>query len=105
MAAMFQMQTANWEETQEKMSQLVSRLADLFTYCSSICLMNDCFCSTSAPALDTHIVLRVYTLTTAVPAFLVEVKRHHTVIITTTTNPYRLAMSAIVADRKVRCSS
>lgn len=27
MAAMFQQQTANWEETQEKMSQLVSRLA------------------------------------------------------------------------------
>jgi hypothetical protein len=29
MAAMFQAQTANWEETQEKMSQLVSPLAVL----------------------------------------------------------------------------
>lgn len=27
MAAMFQAQTANWEETQEKMSQLVSRFS------------------------------------------------------------------------------
>ena len=30
MAAMFQAQTANWEETQEKMSQLVSRARAIF---------------------------------------------------------------------------
>ena len=30
MAAMFQAQTANWEETQEKMSQLVSRACAIF---------------------------------------------------------------------------
>lgn len=105
MAAMFQMQSANWEETQEKMSQLVSSLADLFTYCSSVCLMDDRFCSTSASAPDTPIVLLVYTLTTAEPASLAEVKRHRTVITTTTTNRYLPAMSAIAVDRKVRCSS
>lgn len=39
MAAMFQAQTANWEETQEKMSQLVSRLR-AFCYSSRTSLMN-----------------------------------------------------------------
>ena len=34
MAAMFQAQTANWEETQEKMSQLVSRLRGFSALCS-----------------------------------------------------------------------
>src|SRR5260221_9477308 len=36
MAAMFQAQSANWEETQEKMSQLVSPLAFLPVSCSNI---------------------------------------------------------------------
>jgi hypothetical protein len=36
MAAMFQAQSANWEETQEKMSQLVSPLALLFVSCSNL---------------------------------------------------------------------
>ncbi|KAH8093273.1 DWNN domain-containing protein [Cristinia sonorae] len=40
MAAMFQAQTANWEETQEKMSQLVSRLSAFLVYSSSVILMN-----------------------------------------------------------------
>ena len=31
MAAMFKAQTENWEETQEKMSQLVSPLADFIS--------------------------------------------------------------------------
>lgn len=35
MAAMFQAQSANWEETQEKMSQLVSPLAVLLVSCSN----------------------------------------------------------------------
>jgi len=35
MAAMFQAQSANWEETQEKMSQLVSPLAVLLVSCST----------------------------------------------------------------------
>jgi protein MPE1 len=39
MAAMFQAQTANWEETQEKMSQLVSRLR-AFCHSSRTSLMN-----------------------------------------------------------------
>jgi protein MPE1 len=39
MAAMFQAQTANWEETQEKMSQLVSRLC-AFCLSSRTFLMN-----------------------------------------------------------------
>ena len=39
MAAMFQAQTANWEETQEKMSQLVSRLS-AFVLHSKTCLIN-----------------------------------------------------------------
>jgi len=39
MAAMFQAQTANWEETQEKMSQSVSRLC-AFCLRSRACLMN-----------------------------------------------------------------
>ena len=34
MAAMFQAQTANWEETQEKMSQLVSRFSASSVLCS-----------------------------------------------------------------------
>jgi protein MPE1 len=35
MAAMFQAQSANWEETQEKMSQLVSPLGALLLSCSN----------------------------------------------------------------------
>jgi protein MPE1 len=34
MAAMFKAQTANWEETQEKMTQLVSRLRGFLVSCS-----------------------------------------------------------------------
>jgi hypothetical protein len=34
MAAMFKAQTANWEETQEKMTQLVSRLRGFLISCS-----------------------------------------------------------------------
>ena len=36
MAAMFQAQTANWEETQEKMTQLVSRFRGFFVLCSRL---------------------------------------------------------------------
>jgi hypothetical protein len=44
MAAMFQAQTANWEETQEKMSQLVSPASAGFLFCSrSVYLMNAIF--------------------------------------------------------------
>jgi len=43
MAAMFQAQTANWEETQEKMSQLVPRNRG-FLFCNrSVYLMNMTF--------------------------------------------------------------
>jgi hypothetical protein len=41
MAAMFEAQDANWEETQEKMSQLVSPASAGFLFCSrSVYLMN-----------------------------------------------------------------
>jgi protein MPE1 len=40
MAAMFQAQTANWEETQEKMSQLVLLSSGFSVFCSSVALMN-----------------------------------------------------------------
>jgi protein MPE1 len=40
MAAMFQAQTANWEETQEKMSQLVLRLSWRSVLCSRLDLMD-----------------------------------------------------------------
>ena len=40
MAAMFQASAANWEETQEKMSQLVSRLSAFLVYSSRSFLMN-----------------------------------------------------------------
>lgn len=42
MAAMFQAQTANWEETQEKMSQLVLSLAG-FCPRSSMMSNEQCF--------------------------------------------------------------
>ena len=43
MAAMFQAQTANWEETQEKMSQFVSRFSALLSYVVDPYLMNVIF--------------------------------------------------------------
>lgn len=42
MAAMFQAQTQNWEETQEKMSQLVSTLCGFILCIVDLCLMNIC---------------------------------------------------------------
>lgn len=43
MAAMFQAQTANWEETQEKMSQLVSRSSASVLHSKSISHKHDLF--------------------------------------------------------------
>lgn len=41
MVAMFQAQNQNWEETQEKMSQLVSPIEAFFVLCSKSFLIND----------------------------------------------------------------
>ena len=55
MAAMFQAQSANWEETQEKMSQFVFPVYAGFLFCSiSDCLMNfrSFFLSVRATRID-----------------------------------------------------
>jgi protein MPE1 len=67
MAAMFQAQSANWEETQEKMSQLVSPLALLPVSCSNfsntqlLSVLSRAVCSSSLPSLLSQ--TRIYTNT------------------------------------------
>ena len=56
MAAMFQAQTANWEETQEKMSQLVSRLRGSSALCSRMKSHN----MISVLPLDRNSAVRIY---------------------------------------------
>lgn len=56
MAAMFQAQTANWEETQEKMSQLVSRLRGFSALCSRMKSHN----MISVLPLDRNSAVRIY---------------------------------------------
>lgn len=56
MAAMFQAQTANWEETQEKMSQLVSRLRGSPALCSRMKSHN----MISVLPLDRNSAVRIY---------------------------------------------
>ena len=104
MAAMFQMQSANWEETQEKMSQLVSRFADFLIYYSSFRLMDIYFCSNLVSVLAIFIVPHVSILTHGVPDSLVGASRLPTATISTTTNLYRPAMYATAVGRKVRYS-
>lgn len=48
MAAMFQQQTANWEETQEKMSQLVALRLPSLCYLAHIVPNEHCFSSLSS---------------------------------------------------------
>jgi protein MPE1 len=45
MAAMFQAQTAHWEETQQQMTQLVSRFCGFIFVVVAQCLMNLIFVS------------------------------------------------------------
>lgn len=56
MAAMFQAQTANWEETQEKMSQLVSRLRGSSALCSRMKSHN----MVSVLPFDRNSAVRIY---------------------------------------------
>ena len=58
MAAMFQAQTANWEETQEKMSQLVSRLRGSSALCSRMMSHNmSCACPPIETVLFEYIII------------------------------------------------
>lgn len=96
-AAMFQMQTDNWEETQERMSRLVSRLAGLFTRrCGRRRHLTNA-CSSCPVAVLASIPTPVRL------GSLVEVNRRRTVIAIAAKSRYRPVMRAIAADRKVRC--
>ena len=97
MAAMFQAQTANWEETQEKMSQLVSRSAILVLR-SIYALMNTCFSLSILPAVtERNAYIRIHEAVDLVAAE----SRSNT---TTSIDPFPRVMSATGADRKV-CGS
>lgn len=60
MAAMFEAQTANWEEAQEKMSQLVSRASALFVPIVEYILMNFVYFLSSRAPLSCHSATRIY---------------------------------------------
>lgn len=95
MAAMFQAQTANWEETQEKMSQLVSRLA-ILVLCSIYALMSTCFLFYLSAITEPSAYIPIREAGDPVVAG----SRSST---TTSIVPFHRAMSATGADRKV-CS-
>ena len=101
MAAMFQAQTQNWEETQEKMSQLVLPLR-VFIYVVVPSLMNNvcfsaCLCYIST-ARSVSIANRVVLVSTGGP--------NHTSLANLTShimiNLCPLVMSVIDAVKKVR---
>ena len=109
MAAMFQAQSANWEETQEKMSQLVSPFAVLPVSCSNFSnthfrcpFYRRPFCFFSSPSPFFLSVRPGFTPihVERVQAVVAEASR-----LTRTTNRpsgrSRLVMFAIVVDRKV----
>ena len=93
MAAMFQAQSANWEETQEKMSQLVFPVEPGSLSCSTQdCLMDFLFF---------YFPLEPHALTSNPgqgPTFLEVGNRSATSL----RNPCHLAMYVIDADKKVR---
>ena len=99
MAAMFQAQTQNWEETQEKMSQLVLPIAG---FCLRSTISNDeCFFFFFSDCLiETVPLVSIPVLGVASP--VVE-NRTLPMYLTRfrTTGLCRLAMFAIDADRKV----
>ena len=99
MAAMFQAQTANWEEAQEKMSQLVSRIRAVFCrvvhFLMNFVLPFPCWVHLPSPV----VVLRGYTPT---PAARLEVASRFSRHLTKTALSHP-AMSVIAVDRKVRC--
>ena len=104
MAAMFQAQSANWEETQEKMSQLVSPLAVLPVSCSNFSNTHSLFVLSPA-VLPSFLSLSVklgFTpiLVERVLAAVAEASHLHP----TTNRPIgrsHLAMCVTVVDRKV----
>ena len=103
MAAMFQAQTANWEETQEKMSQLVSRLSAFLVYSSRSFLMNFTLFFVSSLPLDfLLLVLSESTRTLEVEALVAAEPNHSRPITTNQIDLYLPAMFATDADRKVR---
>ena len=104
MAAMFQAQSANWEETQEKMSQLVSPLAVLpvsssnFSNTHSLSVLSLAVLPSFFPSLSVRPGFTPIHVE-RVPA-LAEASR----LRLTTSRPIsrsRLAMCATVVDRKV----
>jgi hypothetical protein len=103
MAAMFQAQSANWEETQEKMSQLVSPLAVLPVSCSN-------FSNTHSLSVLSPAVLPSFLSLSAKPGFTpIHVERVLAVaeashLRPTTSRPIgrsHPAMCATAVDRKV----
>ena len=92
MAAMFQAQSANWEETQEKMSQFVSPAKAGSLSCSiQDCLMNSRFFSFLLEP-------RALTSNPGRGPTILEAGSHSAI---SPRNPYRQVMSVIDVDRKV----
>jgi len=108
MAAMFQAQTANWEETQEKMSQLVSLSSGFSMFCSSVALMDVAFFYFYTPRchVPARIVLHVSILILEGPLLVVEASHSLRNIITSNRIGRCLpAMSVTAVARKVGSSS
>ena len=108
MAAMFQAQSANWEETQEKMSQLVSPLALLPVSCSnlsnthvSVRSITRCFSSLffSPPSSVKPGFTRIHVERVSVAEAGAASRLHH--ITNRTTGRSRPVTCATVAARKV----
>ena len=104
MAAMFQAQSANWEETQEKMSQLVSPLAVLPVSCSNFSNTHSLSIPSWAvlPFLFPSLSVRPGFTPIHVERVLVAAEASHLRLITNRPiGRSRLAMCATVVDRKV----
>jgi hypothetical protein len=95
MAAMFQAQTANWEETQEKMSQLVSRSAIFVLRSTYRPNEHSRFASCSAATLEPLVSTRTRAVEDQ------EVVEASPSITSISIAHFPLAMSVIVVDRKV----
>ena len=101
MAAMFQAQSANWEETQEKMSQLVSRPCAFLVYSSRL--------DSNELRFFSSVVLRWPSLTVLLESIQTREGAHQVVVAvnrsthtTSLSARYLPAMSVTAADRKVR---
>jgi hypothetical protein len=103
-AAMFQAQDANWDETQEKMSQFVSALVAFLRFRCSFLRSNEPSC----PSLCTRHLIAYTVRRTSIEEALVVVDPPQRVPTTSKLlstgsliDPYRQATSAIVVARKV----